>query len=575
MNKPSAVETLAEWVCALQYEDIPERVLERTRCQTVSVLASMYAGLSNDAAQAVLAAATRWNKAGPCTVIPTGQKMALHEAVTANSALSMALDYDDYLYMGHTGHSAVIASWAIAEAEGSSMKELLTAQVIANELGGRLGASAVLGPQNGQAWSFIHALEGAAIAARLYRLTPAQTAHALAIALYQPSFTLWPGFMGPGSKVLTAAGPTVTGIQAAEMAREGLTGAREILEHPRKGFWASFTFASLPTMLSGLGSAWLSDTLAYKRYPGCAYIDTTLDALFDVLEQFELRHGRRLNLADVRNIHVDASLLTIEMDNLSSEHLSAFDRLSPINVNFSIPLNVGIAIVAGRHSGRQLQQRFLDEAADEIRLVAAKTTLSHDWAMSLAVTRAFAGLLGRNSPLRLLKPSDYFSVLSGYQRQLGGKKRTGLNFSALFNERGRRLVGNVARTRFRADRATRKNDRADDTAPPDLSNVDFTRFKMTFPARVTIETTTGEKLTARQDVPLGAPGQGDHVEAVREKFRTEAAERLTDSEVSASLERLENFENATLSELTALLCASSEATADAARGDAADGTAAS
>ena len=37
------------------------------------------------------------------------------------------------------------------------------------------------------------------------------------------------------SKVLTAAGPTVTGIQAAQLAREGMTGAPEIFEHPRKG----------------------------------------------------------------------------------------------------------------------------------------------------------------------------------------------------------------------------------------------------------------------------------------------------------------------------------------------------
>ena len=139
--------------------------------------------------------------------------------MTVNSAASMALDYDDYLYMGHTGHSAVLASLALCEAEALSTRDFLLAQVIANEIGGRVGASAVLGPQNGQAWSFIHAVEGAAIGAKLWglcrerrRRTPSR------IALYQPTFTLWPGFMGPGSKVLTAAAPTVTGLQAAAFA---------------------------------------------------------------------------------------------------------------------------------------------------------------------------------------------------------------------------------------------------------------------------------------------------------------------------------------------------------------------
>ena len=316
-------------------------------------------------------------------------------------------------------------------------------------------------------------------------------------------------------------------------------------------------------MLSGLGSAWLSDTLAYKRYPGCAYIDTTLDALFDVLEQFETRHGRRMHSGDVRHIHVDASLLTIEMDNLSSEHISEFDSLSPVNVNFSIPLNLGIAIAAGRHSGRELRQGFLDEHADEIRLIASKTELTHDWGMSVAVMRAFAGLLGRNSPLRLLKPRDYFAVLNGYRRQLGGKKRTGLNFASLIDERGRRLIGNVARALSRGARTSPNGASAESTATPDLSSVDFTRFKMTFPARVTIETTTGEQLTARQDVPLGAPGQDDHLEAVREKFRIEAAERLTRPQIATCLERLEGFENASLRELTALLCESGGVTSRA------------
>ena len=77
-------------------------------------------------------------------------------------------------------------------------------------------------------------------------------------------------------------------LQAAQLAREGLTGGREILEHPQKGFWASFTYVPLPHMLTGLGRSWVTDTLTYKRYPGCAYIDTTMDALFEVLASFEL-----------------------------------------------------------------------------------------------------------------------------------------------------------------------------------------------------------------------------------------------------------------------------------------------
>ena len=94
-------------------------------------------------------------------------------------------------------------------------------------------------------------------------------------------------------------------------------------------------------MMAGLGSAWVSDTLAFKRYPGCAYIDTTLDALFEILA--ELSGPSRAASSRPTTSHrvsVEANLLTVEMDNLSSEHDRAGEPLSPINVNFSIPFNV-------------------------------------------------------------------------------------------------------------------------------------------------------------------------------------------------------------------------------------------
>ncbi len=528
----SVVERLAEWICSVRFEDIPPRVVDAARWQLASTVASLHASVNNDAAQAVKRAALTWAQPGRCTIFPGGERLPLHDAVLVNTAWSMAQDYDDYLYMGHTGHSAVLGSWAVCEADARSTLELLEAQVVANEVGGRFGASSVLGPQNGQAWSFIHALEGAAIGAKLWRLDEAQTADALAIALYQPTFTLWPGFMGPGSKVLTAGGPTVTGLQAAAFAREGLTGARRIVEHPRKGFWASFTWAPLPQMLDGLGRAWVSDTLAYKRYPGCAYVDTTLDALFDVLAEFRAHAGRPIEARDVRRIHVEANLLSVEMDNISSEHISASEPLSPININFSIPFNVALAVIAGVHDGRTLAQAFLDEHDADIRAVAGKVELSHDWGMTLEVVRAFEGVLGRSGALATLGAGDLLEIAGGYRRQLGGKKRTPVRPSA--------AVKAIARALPRRSKRSGGGD------------VDFTRFRMVFPARVTLETTDGKRFSARQDVPWGAPGQARRFETAREKLRHEL--RLPEERVEQVVALIENLEHESLPALTRAVC---------------------
>ena len=276
---------LATWIHSVRHSDVPPRVLALARYQLGNVMASVHAGVGCHESQAVARAYVTRRRAGRCTLIPEGTQVDLETAVFVNGARAMALDYDDYLFLGHTGHSAVLGSLALSEELGRSVQDQLLAQVIANEIGGRIAASTVLGPQNGQAWSYLHAVAAAALASKLMSLTVEQTAHALAIALYQPTYTLWPGFMGPGSKVLTATGPTVTGINATRFAKEGLTGALNIVEHPRKGFWAAFAFVPLPHMLTGLGKSWVTDTLAFKRYPGCAYVDTTLDALLDVLDQ--------------------------------------------------------------------------------------------------------------------------------------------------------------------------------------------------------------------------------------------------------------------------------------------------
>ncbi|MCC6903523.1 MAG: MmgE/PrpD family protein [Polyangiaceae bacterium] len=526
----TVVETLADWVCATRYDDVPERVRELTRAQVASVIAAIFASAHSRDAGAVHRAVQGWAAPGPASVLGSGERWAIHDAVLVNSARSMALDYDDYLYMGHTGHSAVLAGLALGEAEGHAPKDVLSAMVLANEIGGRVGASAVLGPQNGQAWSFIHAIEGAVVGSKLWRLSRAQTAHALAIALYQPTFTLWPGFMGPGSKVLTAAHPTVVGLQAAAFAREGMTGAREIFEHRRKGFWASFSWAPLPKMLSRLGEGWVSDTLAFKRYPGCAYIDTTLDALFMVLDEVRAETGGALRAEDVKRVVVDASLLSVEMDNLSSEHVRADEPLSPVNVNFSIPFNVAIAIALGAHHGRALSQGTLDAHAAVIRELAAKTELRHDWGMTLAVVRAFDGVAG--GTLKELRPGQLAGLFAGYKKQLGGKKRTGLRARGLLGEWGT-LAKMAGSSRGRAPR-------------------DFTGFRMVFPARVSIELQDGRRYRARQDVPVGAPGQPGRVEAAYEKLAREA--HLPADRARALAAALRDFEARPVAETVRLAC---------------------
>ncbi len=522
---PTHLESMAHWAVTLRYDDIPEHVRARTRLQIISMLAALHAARFSEDAAPVSRFVARYGRGGPCTVVGRRPRQTLEDAVLCNAAASMALDYDDYLCMGHTGHSAVLASWALAEQQGASTRQLLTTVVAANELGARLGASVLLGPQNGQAWGFVHNLAGAVAAARFFGLDAERSADALAIALYQPPFTLWPGFMGAGSKVLTAAQPCLAGIRAAQLAGEGLRGARGLLEAPR-GFLESFAFAALPQVLGGLGEVWLSETLSYKLYPGCAYLDTAVDALLELRRAFASQHGRELTAADVGAIEVSANLLSLQMDQLASEHGGAAG-LSAAEVNFSLRLSLAVAIIAGQLQGREMGLAMLAGREAEIRALAARVQVVHDPALSGVVLDNFAGLFA-GAGFGGLGPRAWLRVISGYSGQMGGMRLA----AQLLRQLGPRWLRSAHRRPARTELAD---------------------FRMLFPVRVRLKTVDAEVLQAARDVPEGAAGDPGQASAVARKFIAEAAPQLGEQAAEASLAALETLEDQPLDCLRAAL----------------------
>jgi len=342
-------EEIAEWAAGLRLADLPESVRERARLQAMCVAAGRAAG--EKAAAPFVAVAPDG---------PVGE-------IYSSAAASIAHDWDDYLFMGHTGHSAVPAAAAFA---ADPERELL-AQVAANEVAGRLGAALFLGPHNGQFWASIHCASAAVAGAVGLGLDSRRAAHALAIALYQPPYGMWPGFMGPTSKLLTAAEPATVGARAALLAADGVTGALDVIEHPR-GVLASLSFAPRPAMFGALGRVWLTDTLAYKRLPGCAYLQSVAEAA--------LASG--VEVGEVDRVEIEAGWLTCEM-----EELGRGPDLSPVRVNFSAALTTAIALLAGRLTPAELAPAWLEEHEAEIRALAARVSLSHDPALTARTLR--------------------------------------------------------------------------------------------------------------------------------------------------------------------------------------------
>jgi 2-methylcitrate dehydratase PrpD len=466
------VRRLAAWATRIEASEVPADVLELCRAQRRSVLGAIGASTGNEASERVLEGTLSAAPEGPAPVLGAGRSARVEDALYAAAAASVALDFDDYMCFGHTGHTAVLVPLLLAAETEVSGTEQIAAQVAANEIEARLGGACLIGPLNGQMWSHIHAAGAAVAAARLMVLDEDRSAHALAIALHHPPRPSAAGFMGADTKLLIAAEPAIAGVRAARLAAAGVTGPLDALDH-RHGFFRGFSFAPIRGLLSGLGEGWATRTLSIKTRPGCAYVHSALDAL-----------GRLAPSADVERVIVDAGLLTCGMEALSAPWRDPA-TITPVTVTFSVAWSLAVALLAGSYGPDELTEAWISNHANELDAIARRVEVRHDPALSARGSRSFAQLL---PPRLLLREVGRRRLLRAVMRMRAEHPRV-------------RVSARDAVTLFR---------RASGSGPARFWDpAALTAFRMTLPARVTIVDGSGARRAAEVEVPEGAAGHAE------------------------------------------------------------------
>ena len=186
------------------------------------------------------------------------------------SMASISLDHDDYLSSTHRHWHQRRPGLRLER--DASLGDTLAAATAANELAGRLGGFALVGPHNGQMWTHVHLGATVAALARLEGDPPDVAARAFGLAFANPPFLLAPAFFGGYSKLLAAAVPIRQALLAVRLARATDMAAPAGLFSADGGFGRHFAHAPSEGFFDGLGSIWLTDTLAVKAVPGCAYV---------------------------------------------------------------------------------------------------------------------------------------------------------------------------------------------------------------------------------------------------------------------------------------------------------------
>jgi 2-methylcitrate dehydratase len=231
---PSTIEELARWVLAQRTEDIPQAAVKQAKLLILDTIGCGFAALDEEAARAVLATLADVGGAPQCSVIGSAARTSAPNAVLVNGALIRILDLNDYVNNrkgeigGHPSDNIPVAL-AAGEMCGSSGRELIAAIVLGYELFGR--AKDLIARDSGWDGVTISGLVAPAIAGRLMGLDARRLAHALALsgARAPTPLAVRHGAIS-AAKSLANALVAQNGMQAAMLARHGVTGPLDLME---------------------------------------------------------------------------------------------------------------------------------------------------------------------------------------------------------------------------------------------------------------------------------------------------------------------------------------------------------
>lgn len=292
MNADHPSRTLARFAATLRFEDIPPAVVRRAEDLFLDWFGSALAGKGARPVETIARFAQEQGPAdGPGEVMVSRRRSSPYFAAMVNAAASHFAEQDD-VHNGSVFHPAAVvfpAAVATAQALGCSGRELLAASVAGYEVGIRVGE--FLGRAH---YKVFHTtgtagtLAAAAAVGRLLKLSPDRMLHAFGSAGTQAA-GLWEFLRDAAdSKQLHTAHASSGGLLAAQLAGQGFTGARRILEGAQ-GMAAGMAHDADPARLvDGLGMRWTLAETSFKFHASCRHTHPAADALLLVMREHGL-----------------------------------------------------------------------------------------------------------------------------------------------------------------------------------------------------------------------------------------------------------------------------------------------
>lgn len=346
--------------------------------------------------QAVLRMVSAWGGVAESSVIGSGEMLPAPSAALANGTFAHLLDFDDTHLPSvlHPSANVVPAALAVAEARASGTDELIAAVAAGIEVTNRLGMASYL-PTVGNSIFFekgFHATSicgtiGAATAAGLlYGLDAAAIADAIGIAASMGSGIIEANRTGGTVKRLHCGWAAHSGITAAALAAEGVTGPPTVLEG-RFGFFQAYLDGryDAPALLDGLGERWELLRTVYKPYPSNHFTHAGIDCALAL---------RAAGLDSAEVAHAELGVATPVLPTIAEPRPEKVRPRSGYHAKFSGPYTVARALIGGGGLGVYLDD-FTETSLQDPRVLGLcdKVTVVADQRATELFPNSFAAVL--------------------------------------------------------------------------------------------------------------------------------------------------------------------------------------
>ena len=317
-------QALAQFVSALRYEDIPQRVRDHCKNLLLDALACAVSGRLGEETGQVAAFASALAQSRESSVIGS-EPLSLAGATLLNAYLVTATTMCDVHRetMTHVTPEVVPPALAIAERDGLNGRALLTAIAAGCEVTTRVGIGTDYPKFRARGWhgpGIFGPFGSAAAVGSLLKFDAGIMARTFGLAGSQAAGT-FAAWGTPTVKFHQCRG-ALSGLMAALLAQQQFVATREFLTAKDGGLYNTYVDGGKPEAVTAdLGSRWELEQIAMRLWPSATLIQGMNTALFDILDK------QKIDAAQIRKVRVGMSKPAFDMHGGFNTYKAKFEAL--------------------------------------------------------------------------------------------------------------------------------------------------------------------------------------------------------------------------------------------------------